>query len=182
MFKKLLVLFVAVFLVSTTALCQSTSNKTKGQTVNFLSFGFHVGDNAFTWRPQLQLGSYLSDHISWMIGVGYYMGSSDFKTVTNAGNPTTKKMRVNTLTIPLSLGYTIGDPNTMLNMQINAGVSYDYIMSMTLGGDKYDMNGIDRGGFCGHVRLSIFSLLFLEYGFPFNNGDGALYYGIGWNF
>ena len=93
MFKKLLVLFVAVFLVSTTALCQSTSNKTKGQTVNFLSFGFHVGDNAFTWRPQLQLGSYLSDHISWMIGVGYYMGSSDFKTVTNAGNPTTKKMQ-----------------------------------------------------------------------------------------
>lgn len=158
---------------TTTANYNSSRNSFAAQ----LNFGlFERGE--FSYKPSLQIGSYLTDHLSWLIGVGYNMTSSEIKTYSASGKPTTQTLYTNTLTFPLSLNLTLGDKDKFWNMKIQGGVNYNYILSMELGSDKMDLDGTDRSGFSGHIRCVLFSLLFGEYNFPFGDGKGAFTFGL----
>ncbi|MBO6027478.1 MAG: hypothetical protein J6P73_09570 [Bacteroidales bacterium] len=147
----------------------------KGNSATFISLtSFHFEKGMFAWHPRIQYGTYLTNHLAWLLGVGYDMNREKVETID-------KKLKTRTLSVPLTLRYGIGKTELA---QVHAGVSYNYIASKRLGGEKMDLTGTKRGYFSGHVRVSLIGLMFLEYEYCFNRTigtdprPGMFYYGF----
>lgn len=164
---------------SDTISSSTNTNNTKGMMAVYCTpLGLHFEDGAWAFRQELQFGSYLTDHFSWLIGMGHNQSHADFNTITPTGHPTTKDMHISSLTFPLTLNYTIGSPKKMTTVKLQAGVTYSYVLSMKIGSDKQNLSGMDRGGFYAHLRMALLDLLFIEYDIPFKGGDGSFFFGI----
>lgn len=155
------------------------SGKTKMKVaMNAMVVGLHFEDGAWAFRQEVQFGSYLTNHFSWLIGIGHNESHADFKTVSQSGSSTTKEMKTTSLTFPLTLNYTLGNPSKMMNLKLQGGVTYSYVLSMKIGSDKQNLSGISRGGFYAHLRMILMDFVFAEYDIPFKGGDGAFLFGI----
>ena len=154
----------------------ATRSVEKDNTAFFMSSGFHFERGVFAWRPRFQYGTYLTDHISWLIGLGYDMNRVKYEMMSLSGQTVTQKVKTRTLSVPLTLRYALG--SDVHFAQIHAGVSYNYITSMRIAGEKQDLTGMQRGYFSGHVRLSALMLFFLEYEYAFNGGGGLFSFGL----
>lgn len=153
----------------------ATSSVKNDNTAFFLSTGFHFESGVFEWRQRFQYGTYLTDHLSWLIGLSYDMNRIKYDYMTLNG-PITQKVKTRTLSVPLTLRYALG--SDVHFAQIHAGVSYNYITSIRVDGVKQDLTGMKRGYFSGHVRLTALMLLFLEYEYAFSGGPGIFSFGI----
>lgn len=183
--KRLLALTALLFITGTFTFVQAQTHARESPILGsiddnnsayFISSGFHFGKGNFVWQPTFQRGTYLTNHLSWLIGVRYNMNRVKYEMMDLSGNTYNEKLKTRTLSVPLSLRYGFGSDVPLV--QVHAGVSYNYIMSMRMGGVKQDLTGIKRGYFTGHVRLSGLMLFFLEYEFMFNGGGGMFYYGL----
>lgn len=183
--KRLLAIMALLLLASSFTLVQGQtynnempkkSSTDNDNTALYMASTFHFEKGNFTYRPVIQYGTYLTKHLSWMFGVGYDMNRVKFQTMDLSGNTITQKIKTRTLTLPLTLRYGFG--SDVHFAQLHAGVSYNYITSMRIGGVKQDLSGLDRGYFSGHVRLTALMLFFLEYEYVFNGGGSIFYYGL----
>lgn len=157
----------------------SSSAKNKGTMALYMTpLGLHFKEGAWAFRQEIQFGTYLTDHFAWLVGIGHHISHADFKTITPAGYPTTKDMQINSLNFPLTLNYTLGNPRKMANIQLQGGITYNYVIAMKIGSDKQNLSGMDRGGFYAHLRAVLMKLFFVEYDIPFKGGDGAFYFGL----
>ena len=168
---------------NTTNTVRTYSHSNKGNSATFLTLaGFHFERGMYDWHPRFQYGTYLTNHLAWLLGVGYDMNRVKLETMDLSGNTVKEKLKTRTLSVPLTLRYGIGRDAELV--QVHAGVSYNYITSMRLAGEKMDLTGIKRGYFSGHVRVSLIGLLFVEYEYMFNHTvgtdprPGMFYYGI----
>ena len=159
------------------------SHSNKGNTAFFFTLtSFHFERGMYDWHPRFQYGTYLTDHLAWLLGVGYDKNRVKIESMDLSGNTVKEKLKTRTLSVPLTLRYGIGKDAELV--QLHAGVSYNYITSMRLAGEKMDLTGIKRGYFSGHVRVSLIGLLFVEYEYMFNHTvgtdprPGMFYYGI----
>ena len=159
------------------------SHSNKGNTAFFFTLtSFHFERGMYDWHPRFQYGTYLTDHLAWLLGVGYDKNRVKIESMDLSGNTVKEKLKTRTLSVPLTLRYGIGRDTEWA--QVHAGVSYNYITSMRLAGEKMDLTGIKRGYFSGHVRVSLIGLLFVEYEYMFNHTvgtdprPGMFYYGI----
>lgn len=152
----------------------------KGDWAVFLMFPLAVNFSNYSMRYGGSLGKYVSDHSSLMTGFMYNNGKSDFKTIGASGYATTKTMKVNSIIIPFTYSYSIFGHTKGFDIKLQAGFSFNYVTSMKLDSDNYDLGNVDRSGFSGHVRvvLSYLAGLFVEYDFPFEDGDGMMMYGF----
>lgn len=168
---------------NTTNTVRPYSHSNKGNTAFFFTLtSFHFERGMYDWHPRFQYGTYLTDHLAWLLGVGYDKNRVKIESMDLSGNTVQEKLKTRTLSVPLTLRYGIGRDTEWA--QVHAGVSYNYITSMRLAGEKMDLTGIKRGYFSGHVRVSLIGLLFVEYEYMFNHTvgtdprPGMFYYGI----
>lgn len=166
----------------TSAEDKGESYNAKGDWAVFVQVPMAVNFSNYSMRYGGSIGKYVSNHSSLMGGFMYNLGRSKFETVSTYGYPTTKTMETNSIIIPITYSYSIFNPSGF-NIQLQGGIAYNYVTSMKLGSDRYDLSNVDRGAFSGHVRLVLSYLggIFVEYDFPFEDGDGIVMYGFDFN-
>lgn len=151
----------------------------KGDWAVFIPIPMAVNFSNYSMRWGGSIGKYLSNHSSLMIGFMYNDGKTKMKTIGSSGYTTTKILETGSIIVPLTYSLGIFKPDGF-NIQLQGGIAYNYVTSMKLGSDKYDLSNVDRGAFSGHVRLVLSYLagIFVEYDFPFKDGDGIVMYGL----
>ena len=184
--KRLLSLMAVLFIGSALSFVQAQTHARESPIVGsyeenntaiFMGTGFHFAKGEFAWRQQIQYGTYLTKHFSWLAGVGYDMFRVKVATLsTDTNDNPTMKFKTRTVSVPLTLRYGFGDDFQFV--QLHAGASYNYILSERLGGEKLDLTGVKRGYFAAHARVSVIGLIFFEYDYMFNGGGGILYGGV----
>ena len=104
------------------------SHSNKGNTAFFFTLtSFHFERGMYDWHPRFQYGTYLTDHLAWLLGVGYDKNRVKIESMDLSGNTVQEKLKTRTLSVPLTLRYGIGRDTEWT--QVHAGVSYNYITS-----------------------------------------------------
>lgn len=195
MFKKLLVLFVALIAMNSTIYAgDNPDGFSKGESTIAVSTMLRFSDDITMYGFIFQGGKYFSPHFYWLTGLAYYNYSTStpfnkpYTVVTPSGNTYyhTYKAHMytdsNYLTIPTQLGFVLGKPRGMA-LRLEGGLIISYLINSKIGESNSDMTKVDvstsdRFGFVPTVKaaLGLWGFhLYVQYNF---SEKGLFYYGF----
>ena len=171
-----------------TASTANTGNSTpnggnsKGRAFFSLPWGFHSSEDHSQLQMQIEYGHIFSEIPLFITpGLGYKNSTVWVATSSSPYYTNKKKYDFNYITIPIQLGYLIGDIEK-IHASISGGAAWNYLISGKYDGSSLDLDGYKRSTWNGSLR---FALGWKEYGimaqydFPFSSdSDGIWLFGI----